>query len=138
MIRFFEEGISYRLRHKRKTRLWIKSAIKSEGFTAGDMNYIFCSDTYLNELNVKHLNHDTYTDIISFDLSEDEEIIQGDIFISTDRARENSRKYKTSLQSEIRRLIIHGTLHLCGYHDKSAEEKQLMREREDYYLTLHP
>jgi rRNA maturation RNase YbeY len=89
-------------------------------------------------MNVKYLDHDTYTDIITFDLSEETDTISGDIFISVDRARENAKAYKTTLTQELRRLIVHGILHLLGFKDKTDGEKALMRQKEDYYLSLHP
>lgn len=137
-INYFTEDISYLYEDKDKTRAWIEKVAKQEGFKTGDINLVFCSDSYLHDLNVKFLHHNTYTDIITFDLSDDEEMISGDIFISVERARENSGKYNVSHLHEIRRLIAHGILHLAGYGDKTDREKALMRQKEDYYLSLHP
>jgi rRNA maturation RNase YbeY len=138
VIRYFEEDISFKFRGKRKSRAWINDTIAREGFRAGVINFIFCSDSYLHDMNIKHLGHDSFTDIITFDLSERPEEITGDIFISIDRARENAGSYGSSMQNEVRRLLVHGILHLCGYGDKSDAEKQAMRQKEDYYLSLHP
>ena len=137
-INFFTEDISYPYEDKNETREWIEKVAEQEGFRTGDINLVFCSDSYLYDLNVKFLHHNTYTDIITFDLSEDEEVISGDIFISVERAGENSGKYNVSHLHEIRRLIAHGILHLAGYGDKTDREKALMRQKEDYYLSLHP
>ena len=137
-INFFKEDISYLYEDKDETRAWIEKVAEQEGFRTGDINLVFCSDSYLYDLNVKFLHHNTYTDIITFDLSEDEEVISGDIFISVERARENSGKYNVSHLHEIRRLIAHGILHLAGYGDKTTQEKALMRQKEDYYISLHP
>ncbi len=137
-INFFTEDISYPYEDKNETREWIEKVAEQEGFRTGDINLVFCSDSYLYDLNVKFLHHYTYTDIITFDLSEDNEVISGDIFISVERARENSGKYNVSHQHEIRRLLAHGILHLAGYGDKTDRDKALMRQKEDYYLSLHP
>jgi rRNA maturation RNase YbeY len=137
-IHYFTEDIAYLYKDKSITRKWIEKAAGQEGFKTGDINLIFCSDEYLHEINVKFLHHNTYTDIITFDLSEDKDVMSGDIFISVERARENSDKYNVPELKEIRRLIIHGILHLAGYRDKTKEEKALMRQKEDYYLSLHP
>ncbi len=137
-ILFFTENISFRLNNKKGIRSWIKDCITNENKISGNINFIFCDDDYLLEMNQKYLGHDTYTDIITFDLSEDEYKISGDVFISIDRARENAFKYKTKLQEEVSRLIVHGILHLSGYDDQSADEKTLMTSKEDYYLSLLP
>jgi len=137
-ISFFEEDIKFSFKGKRTTRSWIKNAIANEGKSEGEINIIFCSDEYLYKLNMGYLHHNTYTDIISFDFSEEKGVISGDIYISVDRARDNAKKFKQLLKNELSRLIIHGTLHLCGYKDKSQKDKALMTQKEDYYLSLHP
>ena len=114
---------------------WIAKTIESEGKSEGDISYIFCDDDYLLDINVKYLNHNTLTDIISFDYT-DEGLISGDIFISIDRIKENAQKYNVSFEDELYRVMIHGILHFCGYKDKTKEEEQLMRSKEDYYLSL--
>lgn len=133
-INFFLEDVSFNLKGKLKIRNWIKETAIAEGAKAGDINFIFCSDAYLHQVNRQYLNHDTFTDIITFDNSEDEGIISGDIFISIDRIRENAIKFSVSEEQELQRVIIHGILHLCGYLDKKKEEKMLMTEKEDQYL----
>ncbi len=115
---------------------WIVDSIKNEEYKEGEINYIFCDDEYLLDLNIKHLNHNTLTDIISFDDTLGR-LISGDIFISIDRVKENALKFKASFNNELQRVMIHGILHFCGYNDKTKEEKELMRKKEDYYLSLH-
>lgn len=136
-VYFFSEGIKYVIPKKKTIRDWIFSSIISENKSPGTINIIFCDDQYLHKINLDYLKHDYLTDIITFN-NNDGDIISADIFISIDRAEENARKYKVKKISEIHRLIIHGILHLLGYDDKTPGEKQLMSEREDYYLSLLP
>ena len=112
---------------------WISKCIVSENCVEGDINYIFCNDKYLHKLNVEFLNHDTLTDIISFDYSVGKEL-HGDIFISIERIKENASKYEESFNSELHRVIIHGVLHYCGYKDKTESDSLIMRSKEDFYL----
>lgn len=112
---------------------WVSKAIEAEKFKEGDINYIFCDDEYLHQLNVEFLDHDTLTDIISFDYSIGK-ILHGDVFISTDRAKENAKKFNEEFEDEIYRLIIHGVLHYCGFKDKSSDEAKIMRLKENSYL----
>ncbi|AUS05139.1 rRNA maturation RNase YbeY [Pseudotamlana carrageenivorans] len=113
---------------------WIKDAIALENHKLEEINYIFCTDDYLYDLNVEFLNHDTLTDIISFDYSIGK-IIQGDIYISVDRVRDNALEYNVDFDEEMCRVIIHGILHYCGYKDKTDDEAKLMREKENFYLS---
>lgn len=133
-INFFNENTTYNLPSKRKVKTWITEAISAEGFKLEEMNIIFCSDEYLLEINKKYLDHDTYTDIITFDNSEVPKQITSDIFISIERVKENAKTFKTTTYDEACRIIIHGTLHLLGYGDKSKTEKIKMTEMEDHYL----
>lgn len=134
-ISFFSEDIDYTLKEKAKVREWIHSAIQAEGFKrVSELNFVFCSDEYLLNINKEYLNHDTYTDIVTFDSSEDEEVIAGDVFISIDRIRENAAKFKVLERDELHRVIIHGVMHLCGYLDKKKEEKERMTAKENEYL----
>lgn len=134
-ISFFAEDTDFTLKQKQKIRQWIASAAKTEGLPRiGELNFIFCSDEYLLDINKQYLNHDTYTDIVTFDHSEEEEVLAGDIFISIDRVRENAQKFGVSEWDELCRVIIHGVLHLCGYLDKTKEDKNLMTQKEDEYL----
>lgn len=137
-IYFFLEEVSYNLKQKRKIREWIIKSVENEDFTVGVLNYIFTNDNVLVQLNKEYLRHFTLTDIITFDLSENKGELSGDIYISVDRARENAREFKVTLNNEISRLMIHGVLHLMGYKDKSKEERALMRAKEEFYLSLPP
>ena len=112
---------------------WIKTVITKENKTLGELNYIFCTDEYLLEKNQTFLNHNTSTDIITFDYSEENQI-SGDIFISIERVKENARKFAVEFETELKRVMIHGVLHLIGYKDKSEDEQKLMREKENFYL----
>jgi probable rRNA maturation factor len=134
-IQFFEEDISYKLKNKTLVRQWIKDTITAEGFKLKELTYIFCSDAYLLPLNQQYLDHDTFTDIITFDNSEVEGDIVGDIFISIERIRENAAKFGHSETEELHRVIIHGALHLLGYTDKSVVTKKKMTQKEDEYLA---
>lgn len=134
-IFFHKEDISFRFLHKEQIIQWIKEVAKKEKKSIGYINYIFCSDNYLLELNKDYLNHKTLTDIITFDNS-DGTLIESDIFISIERVRENAARFETTFQLELYRVLIHGVLHLCGYKDKKEEEKNLMREKENKYITL--
>ena len=131
----FNYETEFELTTNTKIASWISKSIANEAFKEGDINYIFCDDNYLLDINVKHLKHNELTDIISFDYSLGK-ILSGDIFISIDRVRENSVEYEVNFDDELHRVIIHGILHFCGYKDKTKEDKRLMRKREDYYLSL--
>src|ERR1700761_2600009 len=133
-ISFFEEDITFKLKNKAQVRQWINDTIIAEGYKLKELTYIFCSDAYLLQINQQYLDHDTYTDIVTFDNSEEEGKIIGDIFISIERIRENAEKFKVSEADELHRVIIHGALHLLGYKDKAPEARQLMTEKEDFYL----
>jgi rRNA maturation RNase YbeY len=113
---------------------WLSKGILEENCKEGEINYIFCSDDYLHKLNVDFLAHDTYTDIISFDYSIGKEL-HGDIYISIDRVKENALEYEVMFEDELARVMIHGILHYCGYKDKTDVEKNIMRAKEDYYLS---
>ncbi|HEX8022059.1 rRNA maturation RNase YbeY [Mucilaginibacter sp.] len=134
-INFFEEDTTFKPKQKAQLRQWIKDTVVAEGFKLKELNYIFCSDAYLLQINQQYLDHDTYTDIVTFDNSEVEGDIVGDIFISVDRIRENGAKFKTGETDELHRVIIHGALHLLGYTDKSVVTKQKMTQKEDEYLA---
>lgn len=108
--------------------------MKEEGAEVERVDYIFCVDAYLIELNRTYLNHDTFTDILTFTLSPAGEAITSEIYISVERVRENAEKYDVSFETELHRVMIHGLLHLCGYEDGTAKQKKQMRSKEDYYL----
>ncbi|WCT12305.1 rRNA maturation RNase YbeY [Mucilaginibacter jinjuensis] len=134
-INFFQEEVSFTLKDKLKLKKWIKETIEAEGYKLQELNYIFCSDEYLLQMNQQYLDHDTLTDIITFDNSETPGKIVGDIFISIERIRENAEKFNVTETRELQRVIIHGTLHLLGYPDKKPAEKKVMTEKEDFYLN---
>ncbi|MFO7614303.1 MAG: rRNA maturation RNase YbeY [Bacteroidales bacterium] len=137
-IYFFNEQVSFQLREKKKIREWIIQTIEYEEYKPGTLNIIFTNDDLLVQLNKEYLKHFTLTDIITFDLSDSKGIVEGDIYISIERAKENARAYREPFQREVRRLIIHGVLHLLGYKDKTKAEQDEMRAREEYYLSLPP
>jgi probable rRNA maturation factor len=134
-IRFFYQDTRPALKDREKLKSFLVTLFKKEGKQLGSLNYIFCTDRALLNINRQYLQHDFYTDIITFDLSETNSK-EGEIYISIDRVRENARQLGHSIKSELLRVIFHGALHLCGYGDKSGKEKQIMRKREDFYLTL--
>jgi len=129
-----ESPVTYRLKQKTILCNWIYKTIQAEKKQLIQLNYIFCSDDFLLKLNQKHLNHNYFTDILTFDNSDTKKEIEGDIFISIDRVRDNAKTLKTLLHHELNRVIIHGVLHLCGYKDKTQLEQQKMRTKEDFYL----
>ncbi|MEN8125888.1 MAG: rRNA maturation RNase YbeY [Bacteroidota bacterium] len=134
MINFFIET-PFELKQKNEITAWIKFVIEQENYNQGEINYIFCDDEYLLEKNIKYLKHNTLTDIISFDYTV-KNIISGDIFISIERVEENAKEFGIKFNDELHRVIVHGILHYCGYNDKKIPEKQEMRSKEDYYLSL--
>lgn len=123
-----------RLQHKNALKRWISDCISGENKKPGTVNVIFCSDEHLLEMNRTHLNHDYYTDIITFDFSQ-ENVVSGDLYISLDRVKENAKTNSSSLQNETYRVIIHGVMHLCGYKDKQKKEIVLMRQQEEKCLA---
>ena len=135
-INFFTEDIKFDLTQKQKRKNWLKQIAQSENFKIGGLNYIFCSDEYLYQINVDYLNHHTYTDIITFDNSEEEKLIEGDIFVSIDRVKENAQKLKQEESSELSRVISHGLLHLMGYKDKTKTDAEVMRSKEAFAIEL--
>lgn len=135
-IRFFSEDISFKIDLPRKKNLWIKEVARREKKTIKEINYIFCSDEYLLQLNQGFLNHKTLTDIITFDNSEGKNGLEGEIYISIERVQENAIKFNTEFEDELHRVMIHGVLHLIGYKDKKPSEKALMRKKEEACLSL--
>lgn len=134
MLNFFSEN-NFQLEKQEAYKKWLQAIAKSENFEIGEFNYIFCDDAYLLELNKKYLDHDTLTDIISFDYVEDQ-TLNGDIYISTERVQENADKFGVSFDKELRRVIAHGILHLIGYDDKTDTDKSKMREKENEKIKL--
>ena len=136
MIQFCTEDITFSLKEKLKHKAWLNEVAKQEGKKILELTYVFCSDEYLLQINQEYLNHDTLTDIVTFDNSEDPKKIEGDIFISIERVRENGDKLGTS-ETELERVMVHGLLHLLGYKDKKKEDKALMTEKEDFYIKQY-
>jgi probable rRNA maturation factor len=134
MISFHTEELAFQLPRKLQHKQWLKAVAAEEGKKVGELNYVFCSDEYLLKINQDYLQHDTLTDIVTFDNSDNPNVIEGDIFISYERVVENGEKLKTT-DSELQRVMVHGLLHLCGYKDKAKADKSLMTEKEDYYLA---
>ena len=114
---------------------WVGQVVEKENYREGELNFIFCSDAFLLEKNMEFLKHDTLTDIISFDYTIGS-FVSGDIFISIERVKENAMAFKVSFEDELHRVMVHGVLHYCGYKDKDRDDKELMRSKEDYYLSL--
>lgn len=135
-IHFFSEDTKFELSQKLKRKNWLKKIAETEGFKIQELNYIFCSDEYLYQINVDYLDHDDYTDIITFDNSEEEKAIEGDIFISIDRVKENAQKHQQTEERELSRVISHGLYHLTGYKDKSESEANQMRAKEEFAIEL--
>jgi probable rRNA maturation factor len=134
MLNFFSEDVDFDLPRPLKTKKWIKNTSKSEGYEISDLNYIFCSDEYLLEINKQYLDHDYFTDIITFDNSEEDNVLEGDIYISVDRVKENAETFHADFETEMRRVLVHGLLHLIGYEDSDESLKKAMRGKEDEYL----
>ena len=125
----------FNLRQKLLYKRWLKELAALEGYKIGDSNYIFWDDEYLLGVNQQYLQHDTYTDIITFDYVEGK-ILNGDIYISTERVRENARIYQVDFENELKRVLSHGVLHLCGYKDKTDADAAQMREKENFAISL--
>jgi probable rRNA maturation factor len=136
-INFFINKVRFKVEDKKLLILWIKGVIDSFEKVLGNINFILTSDKELNEINIKYLNADTYTDVVTFTFSEESNIISGDVYISIDRVKDNSIRYKVSIQEELRRILIHGTLHLIGYNDLSKNEKRRMTRLENKFLGLY-
>lgn len=135
MIRFFNEDVPYKLPQKQATRQWLKQQAEREGYAVGELNYIFCSDEYVLQVNRDYLQHDYYTDIITFDQSEEDDKIEGDIFVSVERVADNAAQLGVAPEQEMRRVLAHGLLHLCGYGDKTEAEQAQMRAKEEEWLS---
>lgn len=135
-IQFFQENIEFKLKNSLKLKKWIKGVVENEKQKVLDLNFIFCDDEYLHQINVEYLDHDTYTDIITFDNSEEKGKIESDIFISIERVKENAGELQITFEQELHRVMIHGVLHLLGYKDKTKIDKQTMRAKEDETLSM--
>jgi probable rRNA maturation factor len=135
-IEFFSEDIDFSLKNPEQVSNWIADVIEQHDQELSSLTYIFCSDDHLHQINLEYLDHDTLTDIITFDNADEEGIIEGDIFISVDRVRDNAATIGTSFDDELHRVIIHGVLHLLGFKDKTPEQETAMRKLEDSSLSL--
>ena len=135
MVRYFFEDTDYQFKPKRFTSSWLKTVAESEIRKLGDVNIIFCSDNYILDINQRYLQHDYFTDIITFDYC-DGNILSGDLFISVESVRENALEYGTEFDEELNRVIVHGILHLVGYDDHAEDDIIVMRSKENYYLDL--
>lgn len=135
MIRYFCEDIRFTYKNKLANNRWLKMVAGSEIRKIGDINVIFCSDNYILDVNMKYLQHDYFTDIITFDYCEGK-VLSGDLFISVDCVRENSIEFGTDFEEELHRVIVHGVLHLIGYDDHTDEDRKVMRQKENYYLQM--
>ncbi|GAA4309070.1 rRNA maturation RNase YbeY [Nibribacter koreensis] len=135
-IEFFNEDIEFEVKDEQKTKEWLQKIISNYSFELESLNYIFCSDEYLHQMNVDYLDHDTLTDVITFDNSDIEGVIEGDVFISIDRVVDNAHSFNITPERELQRVMVHGLLHLLGFDDKSPELKKLMKSKEDECLSL--
>ncbi|SHI86692.1 rRNA maturation RNase YbeY [Flavobacterium haoranii] len=131
----FNYETDFKLENEDLISNWIEQVVISENKSLGEVNYIFCDDEYLHKINVEYLDHDTLTDIISFDYSEGN-LVQGDIFVSIERVADNANDFNTEFTEELRRVLVHGILHYCGYKDKSVSEEAIMRAKEDEKLLM--
>jgi len=131
----FNYETDFKLEDETAISEWISNTILSENCKEGELNYIFCNDEYLHKLNVEFLDHDTLTDIISFDYSVGKEL-HGDIYISVERVADNAKDFKVEVDDELKRVMIHGVLHYCGYKDKTEDDGKIMRIKENHYLKL--
>jgi rRNA maturation RNase YbeY len=134
-IRFATQSGDFEVPETQKVQKWIAEVVKRRDRQVGNINYLFCDDAYLLQVNRQYLDHDTYTDIITFDYCEGQ-VLSGDLFISVDTVRANADFYKTDFSEELNRVLIHGVLHLAGYDDQTDEQKAQMRSKEDYYLKI--
>ena len=134
---FSKEKTNFRFQNKELIIKWLDNSIHNEKVNPGEISFVFCSDNHLLSMNKKYLKHNFYTDVITFDYSENK-LVSGDIFISIDRVVDNAKLFKVGFQDELLRVMIHGVLHLCGYKDKSPAKARQMRLKEDYYLSLFP
>lgn len=136
-INFFSEEVQFTLKERLSRKRWLKNIATNAGFKIKELNYVFCSDEYLYQMNRDYLKHETYTDIITFDNSENKGDIEGDIFVSIDRVRENAKTHTQEVETEMNRVLVHGLLHLIGYKDKTQEEAALMRLKEEESIKLY-
>ena len=139
MVRYYNDSTTYRLREKRKVAAWLKMVAEQEGYTLGDVTYIFCSSEVHRKMNVDFIGHDYFTDIITFDYSDRKgtRVVSGDIFIDVETVADNARIYGVTARQEMLRVVVHGVLHLCGQKDKSPRDEKQMHRKEDKYLAMY-
>ncbi|MBO5044511.1 MAG: rRNA maturation RNase YbeY [Alistipes sp.] len=139
MVRYYNDSTTYRLREKRKVAAWLKCVADGEGYTLGDVTYIFCSSEVHRKMNIDFIGHDYFTDIITFDYSDRKgtRVVSGDIFIDVETVADNARIYGATAREEMLRVVVHGVLHLCGQKDKSPRAEKQMHRKEDKYLALY-
>ena len=138
MVRYYNDSSTYRLREKRKVAAWLKMVAEQEGYTLGDVTYIFCSSEVHRKMNIDYIGPDYFTDIITFDYSELEEgVVSGDIFIDVETVADNARIYGVTAREEMLRVVVHGVLHLCGQKDKEPEDEKELHRKEDKYLAMY-
>lgn len=135
-VEFHSASIEFSPKNKIPLRAWIDETVNRENLTLLSLSFVFCSDEYLLTINQDYLDHTDYTDVITFNYTEEDGGLVGEIYISVDRVRENAEIFDQAFEDELNRVMIHGVLHLCGYGDSTADEKRLMTEKEDYYLSL--
>ncbi|MFB9863010.1 rRNA maturation RNase YbeY [Rufibacter immobilis] len=135
-IEFFTEEVDFEVKNEEKVKEWLSEIISKYSFELESLNYIFCSDEYLHQMNVEYLEHDTLTDVITFDNSDFEGVIEGDVFISIDRIVDNAATFNITPEEELHRVMAHGLLHLLGFDDKSPEKQTIMRSKENECLEL--
>ncbi|NEM96371.1 rRNA maturation RNase YbeY [Pontibacter burrus] len=135
-IEFYSEDVEFSLSNPEQVADWIASIVEQHEYELANLTYIFCSDDYLHQINVEYLDHDTLTDIITFDNADEEGVVESDIFISIERVRDNAQTLGIPFEDELHRVLIHGVLHLLGYKDKTEEQEVLMRKQEDSCLSL--
>jgi rRNA maturation RNase YbeY len=136
-VHFFSHDFTTRLKNTTRLKLFIESIFKKELQTLASINYVFCSDKVILEINKKYLNHDFYTDVITFDLSTDNKAMTAEVYISIERIRDNAKKLGLTIKSELHRVLFHAALHLCGFKDKKKKEKEIMRKKEDELLAKY-
>lgn len=138
MVRYYTDDCTYNLKNKRLIAKWLRCVAESEGYTLGDVSYIFCSSAVHRKMNIDFIGHDYFTDIITFDYSDRKGsgVVSGDIFIDVDTVKDNARIYGATARQEMHRVVVHGVLHLCGQKDKSARDEKQMHRKEDKYLAL--
>ena len=139
MVRYYNDSTTYRLREKRKIAAWLKCVADGEGYTLGDVTYIFCSSEVHRKMNIDFIGHDYFTDILTFDYSDRKgtRVVSGDIFIDVETVADNARIYGATAREEMLRVVVHGVLHLCGQKDKSPRAEKQMHRKEDKYLALY-